>query len=134
MLEKLRVLVAEDHESIRGILVGLLRPEFEIVAAVDDGANLVRATILFKPDVIVSDILMPVQDGLSARTELQSRGVEIPFVFVTLLDVRQISPVPATISYVHKSDVTAELVEGVRAVARGETYLSRSFRELWGNS
>jgi len=132
-LQKLRVLVAEDHESVREILVGILRPEFEIIAAVSDGENLVNAAILLKPDVIVSDILMPVRDGLSAMAELQSRGVQFPFVFITLLDVGVVSPLPQTISYVHKSDLTTELIAGIRAVARGEIYLSRSFRGMWGN-
>jgi DNA-binding NarL/FixJ family response regulator len=132
-LEKLRVLVAEDHDSVRGILVSLLQSEFAVVAAIGDGEKLVKAADLLRPDVIVSDILMPLKDGLSARAELLSMGIEVPFVFVTLMDPRLLSPLPGTISYIHKSDLISELNDSVRAVARGEIYLSRSFREMWGN-
>jgi CheY-like chemotaxis protein len=131
-LQRLRVLVADDHEPVREILVALLRSEFEIVAAVADGEELVKTSIRLRPDVIVSDILMPVQDGFNARNELLSRGINVPFVFITLLDARMVSPLPENLSYVHKSDVTAELADGVRAVARGDVYLSMSFRGLWG--
>jgi DNA-binding NarL/FixJ family response regulator len=131
-LEKLRVLVAEDHESVRRILVTLLSAEFEVVDAVGNGEELVNSAILLRPDVIVSDLLMPGQDAFLARKELIASGIDVPFVFITLLDAGLISPLPESISYVHKSDVTAELIESVWAVARGEIYLSRSFRELWG--
>jgi len=132
-LEKLRVLVAEDHPTVREILAALLRSEFEVIAAVDNGEELLNAAVLHRPDVIISDILMPVKDGLWVRTELLCRKIEIPFVFITLMQVSQISPLPQSISYVHKSDVMDELIAGVRAVASGEVYLSRSFREWWGN-
>jgi DNA-binding NarL/FixJ family response regulator len=125
------VLVAEDHESVRRILVALLQAEFDVVAAVGDGDELVKAALLFRPDVIVSDIVMPVQDGLSARKELFSRGVDVPFVFITL-DTDLISP-DAHASCVHKADLTAELTDGVRTVAAGGIYLSRTFRKIWGN-
>jgi DNA-binding NarL/FixJ family response regulator len=132
-LEKLRLLVAEDHDAVRGICVTLLQSEFEVVASVGDGEKLMKAAVHLLPDVIVSDILMPAKDGLSVRTELLARKIEIPFVFITLMDVGLVSPLPASVSYVHKSDLTAELIAGVWAVARGEVYLSQSFRELWGS-
>jgi DNA-binding NarL/FixJ family response regulator len=126
------VVVGEDHEAVRGILMAILRSEFEVVGAVGDGQRLVEAAVLLQPDVIVSDILMPIKDGLSARAELLARGIEVPFVFVTLLDASMISPTPDNLSYVHKSDLAEELSRGVRAVATGEVYLSRAFRDLWG--
>ena len=132
MDKSLRVLVAEDHESLRRILVALLQSEFEVVASVGDGDELVKAAILFRPDVIVSDIVMPVQDGLSARKQLLSRGVDVPFVFITL-DTDLISPDAHTTSCVHKSDLTAELTHSVRTVAAGGIYLSQTFRKIWGN-
>src|SRR5262252_7200436 len=113
-LEMLRVLVGEDHEPVREILVQLLRSEFEVVGAVGDGQKLVEATVLLQPDVIVSDILMPIKDGFSARSELLARQIDVPFVFVTLLDPNVISPAPHNLSYVHKHNLTAELVESVR--------------------
>jgi DNA-binding NarL/FixJ family response regulator len=132
-LERLRVLVSEDHEPVRGILVELLRADFEVVGAIGDGQKLVEAAVLLQPDVIVSDILMPIKNGFSARLEILARGIKAPFVFITLLDAGMISPFPDNLSYVHKSDLMAELTQSVRAVAAGRVYLSRLFRDLWGS-
>lgn len=113
------------------MLVTLLSAEFEIVAAVSNGEQLLEAAILLRPDVVVSDIAMPVRDGLYARKELLARGIEIPFVFTTVLDMHLIFSVP-TVSCVHKADLSDDLLLSVRAAMRGEIYFSRSFRETWG--
>ena len=131
---RLRVLVAEDHDAVRDVLVSQLRPDFEVVAAVGDGEELVMVTALLQPDVIVCDILMPVKDGYSARKELRSRGINVPFVFVTLMDPLYISRLTEPASYVHKSDLALELNDGVRLAAAGGVYLSQSFRKLWGGN
>jgi DNA-binding NarL/FixJ family response regulator len=55
----LRVLIAEDHEEVRKMIVSLLSTEFQVVGAVSDGHELVDAATLLNPDVIVSDIAMP---------------------------------------------------------------------------
>jgi len=111
----------------------LLRADFEVVGAVGDGQKLVEAAVLLQPDVIVSDIVMPIRNGFSARLEILARGIRVPFVFVTLLDACMISPVPDNLSYVHKFDLMAELIQSVRTVAAGRVYLSRLFRDLWGS-
>jgi DNA-binding NarL/FixJ family response regulator len=129
-LGKLRVLVAEDHHVIRTFVATLLKEEFDVVGAVGDGEQLLEAARASLPDVIVSDIEMPGMDGLMAREELLSNGIQIPFVFITLLDMARLlahhDRHPA--GYVHKMDIINELNSGVHAVANGRSYLSRSFK------
>ena len=127
----LRLIVAEDHEMVRRILVEMLSVDFEVVGSVGDGQKLVEAAILHRPDVIVSDIAMPLLDGFSARKELRRRGVEVPFVFLTLIDAKNLplAVQEASIAYVHKTDLVDELKLGVRAVALGKSYMSRAFRK-----
>jgi len=129
-LERLRVLVAEDHHVIRSFVVTLLNEEFQVVGAVGDGEQLVEAARASLPDVIVSDIEMPAMDGLMAREELLSIGIEIPFVFITLLDMARLLAHHDRYStgYIHKMDIINELNLGVHAVAKGRSYLSRSFK------
>ena len=126
------MLVSEDHESVRRFLEVLLRSQFDVVAAVGNGEELVKSAVLFQPDLIVSDIVMPLMDGLSARKELLSRRIDIPFVFITL-DTSLVFPDPHLISYVHKLDLSTELIQAVRVVAGGGVYHSQTFRTLWGN-
>ena len=83
MSTKLRVLVADDHEQCRWAIVNLLRVEFEVVAAVADGRNLLHAAMSLLPDVIVSDISMPLLTGPQAMEDLRRMGCDIPFVLVS---------------------------------------------------
>ena len=127
-MEKLRVLVAEDHELIRTFVVALLR-EFQVVAAVSDGEQLVEAALFSSPDVIVTDIAMPHMDGLQARKELASTGIRIPFVYMTLMDMVKLpSILPGeAVGYVHKLDLPYELAPAIWAVVGGSPYYSKSF-------
>jgi DNA-binding NarL/FixJ family response regulator len=129
-MSALRVLVADDHERLRQSIVRLLSSEFEVVGAVADGEELVRAALLLQPDVIVSDIAMPSMDGFAAQNRLLAAGFQKPFVFITMMNEQGIGSdgKEPPVGFVHKSDLPEELVFAIQAVAEGESYLSRFFR------
>lgn len=133
-MDRLRVLIAEDHDDLRGIVVAVLSSEFEVIGAVVDGEKLVQAAISLKPDVIVTDIVMPLMDGFSARNELRAKGINHPFVFMTMIDIDEIlsSLVDGAVGYVHKMDLFQELKTAIHEVALGGSYISQSFRERLG--
>jgi DNA-binding NarL/FixJ family response regulator len=132
----LRVLIAEDHEDMRAIIVALLSSAFQVVGAVGDGEQLVQGAIFLKPDVIISDINMPRMDGITAKRELRSKGIEYPFVFITLMDLEGLSLSSSLeegpVGYVHKNDIFNELKLAIHTVMLGNTYISRTFRETLG--
>ena len=70
---RLRVLLAEDHQTVAELLRRLLEAECEVVGVVPDGTALIAAVDKLKPDVIVSDITMPGCDGLAATVAILSR-------------------------------------------------------------
>ena len=81
-MQRLRVLVAEDHESVRNILVELLRSEFEVVGAVIDGEQLVKAATLLQPDVIVKGgDYSP--DTVVGADEVRARGGNVVIIPLT---------------------------------------------------
>ena len=129
-MERLRVLVADDHEISRALVVTLLNEEFHIVGEVPDGEQLVHAAVRLNPDVIVSDIMMPRLDGFSARGELASRGMYVPFVFMTLMSIDELlqGAEAIGIGYVHKADLPDELSLAIYAVHQRRSFVSRSFR------
>jgi CheY-like chemotaxis protein len=132
-VNELRVLVAEDNEDLRPIIVALLSSEFQVVGAVGDGEQIVLGAIFLKPDVIVTDINMPVMDGIAAMNELRSRGLEYPFVFLTVMTIDGFSgKIEGPVAYVHKNDLFSELKLAVHAVMLGDIYVSRSFRRVQG--
>ncbi len=129
-MAKLRVLVADDHQLLRAVIIALLTSEFQVVGHVDDGEQLISAALLLKPDVIVSDIQMRLIDGVSAREDLRSRGVDARFVFTTAIDIGELSSFveDGPVAFVHKTDLVPELELAVWTVADGRSYLSQSLR------
>lgn len=81
----IRVLLAEDQAMMRGALAVLLglEPDIEVVAEVDDGADIVARALGVRPDVALVDIEMPNRSGLKAAGELASRLPECRVVIVT---------------------------------------------------
>ena len=129
--KKLRVLVADDHDEMRCSIVMCLCKDFQVVGAVCDGDELVQSAVCLSPDVIVSDIIMPLMDGQTARNQLLAQGRQIPFVFVSALDrkvVEFLANQPPT-AFVYKGDMLTDLSNAVSAVFAGQSYLSPHYRE-----
>jgi DNA-binding NarL/FixJ family response regulator len=70
----IRVLLVDDHSSVRMSLAELLEDEddFSVVGECEDGSEVVAATARLKPDVVVMDLSMPVMDGLAATEALRA--------------------------------------------------------------
>ena len=80
-----RVLLAEDHAPTLRLWRTLIEPEFEVVDTVSDGQSLVEAVDRLSPDVIVSDIAMPGEDGydLVRRLRHDCHTRSVPAIAVT---------------------------------------------------
>jgi CheY-like chemotaxis protein len=83
IVAKPKILIADDHDAIRKILIRCLSSEFEILGAVSNGMELVGSAISLNPEVIVSDISMPLMTGPEAMRQLNAAGLKIPFVFIS---------------------------------------------------
>ena len=125
---RLRVLVADDNDDVRRGIVKLLDPgEFEVVAAVSSGRELVHAAVALEPAVIVSDLIMPSLTGAEALAMLRAAGYTIPFVLQTTTgrDAQAWLDMGA-LCVVDKFDLPFDLVSAVRSAAAGKVFLSRS--------
>jgi two-component system, NarL family, response regulator DesR len=71
----LRILLAEDVAMVRGALAALieLEPDLKVVAAVENGADIVPMALAYQPDIAVIDIDLPGLDGLSAAAQLHEK-------------------------------------------------------------
>lgn len=126
-MQRPRVLLADDHVMVAQGLSRLLEGEVDIVATVSDGAELVAQAQKHRPDIIVADMSMPVMNGLEAMRRLKTLGVRAKFIFVTLhAEPRLASEAMrnGASGYVLKQAAGDELIEAVRAVAGGLTYLT----------
>lgn len=115
----------------------LLERDCELVAVVGNGAELVQAVKTHRPNVIVSDIDMPVMTGLeAARIILQEqRGARIVFV-TALLDAGIIRAALSlgALGFVGKRDAGRELITAVQSSVEGKIYISQSGWNSFGQT
>jgi DNA-binding NarL/FixJ family response regulator len=119
------LVLADDQTAAGALLEQLLEPEFEIVATVRDGQALVDAAARFCPDAVVTDISMPVLDGIEAARKILDSNPAARVVFVTVhadpLLVQKGFAVGG-LGYVPKVSAGEELVLAIRAALRGERW------------
>ena len=85
-----RVVIAEDEALIRMDLAEMLAEEgYEVVAAVEDGAQAVSRTEELRPDLVILDVKMPVLDGIAAAERIASQRIA-PVVMLTAFSQRDL--------------------------------------------
>jgi DNA-binding NarL/FixJ family response regulator len=122
-----RLLLADDHAVFVEALAKLLRSRYEVVEVVSDGRALCEAARRHEPDVIITDITMPLMNGLDAVRALRSEVKTAKVVFLTmhaeLSLVRECFQSGAS-AFLVKHCAYDELCLALDAVFKGETYVS----------
>jgi DNA-binding NarL/FixJ family response regulator len=124
---KARLLIADDHTLLAEACKNLLEPEFQVVAVVNNGRELLRVAEALKPDVAVLDIAMPQLNGLDAGEQLRRMLPSCKLVFMTMNmepDVAAEAFRRGASGYVVKTSTAGELVTAIRRALRSESYLS----------
>ena len=80
-----RILIADDHDLVRGAVAELLQKTDENweIFDVADGKSAIEKAAELKPDVVILDVMMPVRDGISAGREIRSLLPTVPVVLYT---------------------------------------------------
>jgi two-component system, NarL family, response regulator NreC len=122
------IVLADDHAVVRGALRVLLdaEPDFEVAAEAGDAETATRYVLGHKPDVLVLDLNMPGESGLTAIPRIRSQSPETQIVVLTMQGetafAREAMQAGAR-AYLLKDAAESELVKAVRLAASGETYL-----------
>ena len=122
-----RILLADDHFMVAEGIRGLLGDEFECLGIVEDGRALVEEARKQLPDVIVADIAMPHLNGIDALVQLKQDIPKVKVVFLTMhremAFARRALEAGAS-GYLLKHSEGAEVVLAIRAVLKGQRYIS----------
>ena len=125
-----RILLIDDHRVVRTGLRALLDAEadFEVVGEADNGTHGLRLANKLRPDVVLTDLLLPDLDGVAVTQRLRAGLPETQVVVLTSIGDQDHWVVRAiragAIGYIVKSADVRELVETIRQAAVGQVYLS----------
>jgi len=136
----IRVLIADDHKVVRQGLRFLLssEPGIEVAGEAADGDASLDAIRALAPDVVLLDLLMPRLDGLGVLAAMREEGLSAAALVLTSSpdDQHLVQALRAgAVSYLPKTAGVDQVIEAVRAAARGESVLlpgatARMLREL----
>jgi DNA-binding NarL/FixJ family response regulator len=134
-MNKLRILVADDHEVVHAGVRSILQnePDCEICATAFTGRQALTLAQQLKPDIVILDVMMPELNGLEAARQILK---SIPNVQVLLLGldeseelVQEMLDIGAQ-GYVLKSDASRELAMAIRALRRGEPFFTSRVAQI----
>lgn len=130
----IRVMIADDHTLYRSGLRTLLAQvkNVEVVGEVTNGQDLVKRSLELKPDVILTDIGMPVMDGIVATRELARRKISNRVIVLSAYGREE--PIlqmleAGALGYVLKSADSGEISEAINTVYRNKPYFCKEITE-----
>ncbi|MBL8174516.1 MAG: response regulator transcription factor [Bryobacterales bacterium] len=129
MSTKIRILLADDHAVVRKGFQFILsaQPDFEVVGEASNGKDAVELARSLQPDVVVMDVSMPELNGIEATRRVGEVSPKARVLALSMhrdsVYVREILRAGAR-GYILKDAQEAELLSAVRAVSKGDGYLS----------
>jgi two-component system response regulator NreC len=131
----MRILLADDHNVLRKGLRRILeeQPEVEVVGEARDGREAVTLASSTHPDVVVMDIGMPLMNGLEATRQILAKNPRLNVLILSMYSdenyVVQTLRAGAR-GYLLKDSAEEELIDAVRAVAKGQSFYSPKIKEM----
>ncbi len=129
MADKIRILLVDDHAILRSGLRAILNaePDIEVVDEASDGKEAVAKTEELSPDIVLMDISMPIMNGLEATRRIHQSCPEVKVLVLTIHDneeyLFQVLEAGGS-GYIVKKSAATEFISAIRAVHRGEAFLS----------
>lgn len=130
-MSNIRVLIAEDHRTVREGLEMILQaqPDIEVVGEAGDGQAAIDMAKALNPDIVIMDVSMPKLNGLKATRELQRTRPNVKVLTLTRHKddgyLQQLLRAGVS-GYVLKQSPSTELLHAIRAIAAGGQYLDSS--------
>lgn len=123
----IRIVIAEDHQAlIDGIKLALqAEPNIRFIGEANDGEELIELVRLKKPDVVITDIRMPICDGISATKIIKKEFPHIKVIGFSMFDqleaIQQMKDAGAS-GYIMKNSPLNKVIEAINAVANNKTF------------
>jgi DNA-binding NarL/FixJ family response regulator len=131
----IRILIADDHGIVRSGLRMLIerQDDMRVVAEADDGVDALELSQVERPDVAVLDVSMPRMTGLQAAREIRAHSPDTRVLLLSMHDDERYffeGLEAGAAGYVLKRAADTDLIEALRTVAGGRTFLSDDAQAL----
>ena len=130
-----RILIADDHAMFAETLSAYLDKVFTVIGVVADGRAMLKEAIRLRPDVVVTDVVMPVLNGLDAAQRIREHVPKVKFVFLTMLDDANLAAAALELgsaAFLLKSSCGLELLKAIEEILHDRSYLTPKLRaEDW---
>jgi len=125
----IRILIADDHRIIREGIRTLLKtePGIEVIGEAENGLRTIQLASELNPDVIVMDITMPDLNGIEAARQIMARHPNVKVIALSMHSDRRFiagAVGAGAVGYLLKDCAFEELARAIRAVMKGQIYLS----------
>src|SRR5438309_6049870 len=130
-VERIRVLIADDHRVVREGLSAILREssDLEVVGEARDGQEAIEKARELQPDVILMDVSMPRMNGVEATRAIKREAPHIGIVALTMYDeekyIFDLVRAGAT-GYLLKDSDSAQIISAIRSISKGESMIHPS--------
>jgi DNA-binding NarL/FixJ family response regulator len=127
----MKILIADDHGIVRGGLKLLIerQPDMEVVAEAEDGVEAFERALATKPDLCVLDVSMPRLTGLQAARQIRAHMPNTQVLMLSMHDDQRYvfdALKAGAAGYVLKRDVDDALLDAIRAISRGEAFVTHA--------
>jgi DNA-binding NarL/FixJ family response regulator len=130
-----RILIADDHAIFAETLRTYLEKTFTVIGVVADGPAMLQEAVRLRPDVVITDVAMPLLTGLDAARRIRERAPKVAFVFLTMLDDANLAAAAlqlGRVAFVLKCSAGLELLRAIEEILHGRSYLTPKLRaEDW---
>jgi DNA-binding NarL/FixJ family response regulator len=126
-MKRPRIVLADDHKMVLDALKAVIEPEFEVVGTFGDGLALVEGAPSLNPSVIVLDIQMPTMNGLNAGRRVKQLMPTVRLIYLTMNQDPDMAAEAFRLgasAYLLKNSAATELVQALRQVVRGGSYIT----------
>lgn len=130
-MTKIRILVVDDHNVVRDGIVTMLsfQPDMEVVGDAENGRQALNIAEKNKPDVVLLDMAMPLQDGLTTIIKLKELIPDIHILVLTSFadnDLVYQAIKSGALGYLLKDTTRTQLLQSIRDVAEGKSFIHPS--------
>jgi len=135
-MQKIKVMIVDDHTIVREGISALLAlaGDIEVVGEATNGNEALTMVSELNPDVVLMDIAMPIMGGLEATRRMSKEFPRVKILVLTQYDDKEyVFPVieSGASGFISKVAASSELASGIRAVYRGDSFLSPSVAKLF---